>query len=231
MRYLVGFLFLLALVALPFGVSAQTGQEGAIQEPTVEESLPSPEPAPEQPALELKLDDDSVKLAPGSYRLPDREPTFEEMELRVRRAKIGFGVSAGVAGAGLMLVPVGYGIASDGGAPGADTAMIAGAAIALAGAIASYTALGIWIHRKRKLRRMREDHYHRTREAVEVDTSDDAFTVIVTRKYDGDELTGATVFIRHKDSGQRANPYIDAAEIDTLGEVIREHKAKLLRSE
>jgi hypothetical protein len=34
-------------------------------------------------------------------------------------------------------------------------------------------------------------------EAVETDTSDDAFLIIVTKKYEGGELTGATVLIKH----------------------------------
>jgi len=68
-------------------------------------------------------------------------------------------------------------------------------------------------------------------EAVETDTSDDAFLIIVTKKYEGGELTGATVLIKHKESGQYAIPYVDAVEIDTLDQVIREHKAKLLRAQ
>jgi hypothetical protein len=40
-----------------------------------------------------------------------------------------------------------------------DPAIFAGAGIALAGVIAIYAALGIWAHRKRKLRRLQQAHY------------------------------------------------------------------------
>jgi len=41
MRYLVGFLLVLALLASPLSVSAQTDEEGATSEPSVEEPVPS----------------------------------------------------------------------------------------------------------------------------------------------------------------------------------------------
>jgi len=47
MRYLVGFMFVLAgLVALPLSASAQDAEEDATSEPSLEEPTPSSEPAP-----------------------------------------------------------------------------------------------------------------------------------------------------------------------------------------
>ena len=57
------------LVALPLSVSAQPGEEGT--EPSVQEQVPSAEPAPEEPVLELKLDDAGVQLASSPPRTPD----------------------------------------------------------------------------------------------------------------------------------------------------------------
>lgn len=75
MRYLVGFVFVVALVALPLRVSAQNG-----------------EPASQEPALQLELTDAGVEVAPMPPRTVDGY-TLEEMEVQVRRAKIGLGVS------------------------------------------------------------------------------------------------------------------------------------------
>jgi hypothetical protein len=155
---LVLVMVLAGLVALPVGVSAQAGQD----DPLSGEPSPSSEPAPEEPALQLKLDDTGVGVVPSPWRTPDGY-TLEEMELRVRRAKIGFGVSAGVAGAGVVLLAVGLSGCTEivGGtcADWADPAMFAGGGIALAGGIAMYATLGTWIHRKRKLRRLHEELY------------------------------------------------------------------------
>ena len=97
MRYLVGFVFVLALVASPLGVSAQTAGE-----------VSASELAPEEPALQLKLDDAGVEVAPTPLRTPDGY-TLEEMDVRVRRAKIGLGSSAAAVFAGGMFVGVGIG--------------------------------------------------------------------------------------------------------------------------
>ena len=133
-------------------VGAQSaGEPATTSEPNLQEPAPSSEPAPEEPALQLKLDEAGVAVVPGY------PPRFDELELRVKRAKIGLGVSGGVAVAGLVLFGVGFGIAWDGGAPGAEAAAIAGGAIAIAGAIATYATLGTWIHRGRKLRRLKRE--------------------------------------------------------------------------
>ena len=95
-------LVLAGLVALPLSASAQAGEEGTSAEPSAEEPTPSSEPAPtsepapQEPALQLELDDAGVGVAPGY------PPRFDELELRVKRAKIGFGASAGVFLAGFV---------------------------------------------------------------------------------------------------------------------------------
>ena len=115
--------------------------------------------------------------------------------------------------------------------PGIVPAGVAGAVLGVGG-LAGTIASGVMFRkRKRKLRSLQDVHYDRSSDEVEVDRSDDAFLVIVTRKYDGGQLTGANVFIRHTDSGREASPYVDAAEIGTLEQVIREHKARLLSGE
>jgi len=237
--------FGLAVMASPLSVNAQAVDEGT--EPTVEEPAsaqpaPSTEGAPEEPALQLKLDDAGVEVVPS----PPRTYTIEEiskikeMERRVKRAKVGLGVSAGVLGVGLLVgLTAGMAAALCGWGedepscppPGLAPVGATGAVLGVGG-LAGTIASGVMLRkRKRKLRRLREAHYHRTSDAVEVDRSDDAFLVIVTRKYDGGQLTGASVFIRHTDSGREASPSVDAVEIDTLEQVIREHKAKLLSGE
>ena len=162
MRYLVGFVFVLALVSAPLAVSAQAGEEGATSEPPAEE--PSPEPAPEAPALQLELDDDSVKLAPSPPPTVNGY-TLEETELRVRRAKIGIGSSALAFFVGGILVASGLGgdCSWGGGAERerCDRLAYAGTALAAGGAV-GMIATGILLgKRKQKLRRLQQAHYGR----------------------------------------------------------------------
>ena len=108
MRYVVGFVFVLGLVSAPLAVSAQAGEEGATPEPNLEEPAPSAEPAPEEPALQLKLDAAGVEVAPSPPRTADGY-TLDEMELRVKRAKIGLWSTAGatVVGTGMAFAAFG----------------------------------------------------------------------------------------------------------------------------
>ena len=97
MRYLFGFLCVCALVGtLPQSASAQRGEEGTTSEPNLQE------PVPEEPALQLELDSAGVDVTPRPPRTPDGY-TLEEMELRVKRPKIGIGVSAGALAAGMAM--------------------------------------------------------------------------------------------------------------------------------
>ena len=229
---LVFAMVLAGLVALPESVNAQDVKGSASPKE------PAPEPVSEAPALRLELDRESVKLAPSSYRDPAAEER-EEMARRVKRANIGFGASAAVAGAsGVLVFVAALGAISTGvvrpvedtSGDWIDPALIAAGALLGAGVVGMITAGVISRRRSKKLSGMWAAHYE-AREEVSVDTSDDAFLVIVTRRYDGDELTGATVFIRHKESGRHANPDIGAAMIDSLDNVIREHKDRLLSGE
>jgi len=65
MRYFVGFVLALALMALPLSASAQAGEEGTTSEPNLQEPAPSTEPAPEEPALQLKLDSAGIEAVPS----------------------------------------------------------------------------------------------------------------------------------------------------------------------
>jgi hypothetical protein len=76
-------------------VGAQSaGEAGTTSEPNLQEPAPSSEAAPEEPALQLKLDDAGVEVVPSPPRTADGY-TLEEMDLRVRRARIGLISSAG----------------------------------------------------------------------------------------------------------------------------------------
>jgi hypothetical protein len=94
MRYLFGLLCVCALVALPLSASAQDAEEDATSEPNLQEPAPSAEPAPEEPALQLELTPAGVDVVPSPPRTFDGY-TLEELELRVKRARIGLGVSGG----------------------------------------------------------------------------------------------------------------------------------------
>ncbi len=153
MRYLVGLIFAVALVAAPLSVSAQDG-----------------EPAPEEPALQLHLDDVGLEVAPMPPRTVDGY-ALEEMEVRVRRAKIGLGVSVFslvvgsilAAGVGLPNITCTY----PGDCPNPSWGMpvfVTGVTLAaggVLGVIATGALLGV---RKRKLRFLQEGHHRRQRE-------------------------------------------------------------------
>jgi hypothetical protein len=95
---------LAGLVGLPLSASAQDAEESPVQ--SLEEPASPPEPAPEEPALQLKLDDAGVEVAPsppqtfGGY-------TLEELELRKRRAAFGLIAPAALIIAGVPLIVVG----------------------------------------------------------------------------------------------------------------------------
>ena len=163
MRYLVGFVFVLAaLVASPLSAGAQTGQEGTDSEPNLQEPAPSSEPAPEEPALQLQLDKSGVEVVPSPPRTPDGY-TLEEMEVRVRRARIALGVSVVPLVLGTGIAVVGALRAVDFTTPPSDTSgettLYAGSAIVGAGAVWMITSGIVLGVRKRKLRRLRAAHY------------------------------------------------------------------------
>ena len=161
MRCLLGFICAVALVALPFSVSAQDAEEG--KEPAVEELSPAAEAAPDEPALQLELDSAGVEVVPSAPRTDDGY-TLEEMELRVKRAKIGLWSTAGATVIGGVIIGVSWtcensdnfgGICGDILIPG-----VAGAFAGAGGMMVSGAMLG---KRKRKLRSLQEGHYETPR--------------------------------------------------------------------
>jgi len=168
MRYLVGLMSIFAMVALCQSVSAQTSEEGVAAEPSLlEEPAPSSEPVPEEPALQLKVDDTGVDVVPSPAPTVDGY-TLEEMERRVKLAKVGVGISSvgiflGAIVATASAVKDPFGSLATGEPvnrqPGIN-AGIALVAIGGAGMIASGILLGV---RKHKLRRFQEAGYGKRR--------------------------------------------------------------------
>lgn len=78
------------MMALPQGASAQAEDEAASSEASAQE--PVSEPAPEEPTLQLQLDDAGVGVTP-SPPWPPYGYKLEEAELRARGAKVGLGLS------------------------------------------------------------------------------------------------------------------------------------------
>jgi len=155
---------LAGLVALPLSGTAQDAEEDATPEPSAEEPAPSAEPAPEEPALQLKLDDAGVEVAP-SYR------AFKEMDRRVKRARIGLGVSIVamtvvgppliVAGTAASLGSCEWGGTEDC-SPSEAPGLIAAGALVTVGGIGGTIASGVLLRRgKRDRDRFREAHYGR----------------------------------------------------------------------
>jgi len=155
MRYLFGFLCVCVLGAVPQRASAQAGEQSETTEQVVDE-----EPAPSsEPALELKLNDAGVQVAPG---YPPRTPdgyTLRDMELRVTRARIGLGVSIVamtvvgpvlcVAGAGASLTSSEWGGAEDGSPPAAPWLFATGALVTVGG-IGGTIASGVLLRRGKR---------------------------------------------------------------------------------
>jgi hypothetical protein len=155
MRWSVRFVFVLALVGFPQGVGAQAEKEGATSEPNLQEPAPPSEAVPEEPALQLQLDDAGVQLASPPPRTPDGY-TLEKVESRVKRAKVGL-ISSSVIVAG--------GVAAMGGAAAlarnaddfGDIGAVGGLGI-FAGALMVGGIIGISISGKRLSTAKREQH-------------------------------------------------------------------------
>jgi len=159
-RYFVGFV-LAGLVALPLSASAQTGQEGAMPE----EPVSSPAPGTEVPELRAPTPDietlsqraiehyEIQRAQPRSKKRKGRQGgtyttyTLEEMELRVKRARIGVGVSVvAIVGGGFLFL---YGLAGEGVQTGATAAFGTGFAVYLGG-IGGTIASSILLHRRKR---------------------------------------------------------------------------------
>jgi hypothetical protein len=160
---LVMVMVLAALVALPLSASGQASEADTTPEPNLEEPAPSAEPAPEEPALQLKLDAAGVEVTPSPSRTEDGY-TLEEMQVRVKRARIGLGVSGVGLAAGLVLTTVG-GLVSLANTPlGGETesdaawgAMVAGMTIMAIGAAGMITSGVVYGVRNRQLRKHKRE--------------------------------------------------------------------------
>ena len=145
MRCLVGFVLVLALVTSPLGVRAQGGQEA--------------------PAVELQVDDAGVEVVPSRPRTVDGY-TLEEMELRVKRAKIGLWSTAGATVLGGVIIGAWVGCEFRHAAAADDFlncpgAFISGFTIGFSGAVGMIVTGALLGARKRKLREFDEAQHGR----------------------------------------------------------------------
>ena len=150
MRWLVAFVLVLALVTSPLGVSAQGGQEA--------------------PAVELQVDGAGVEVVPSRPRTVDGY-TLEEMELRVKRAKIGLWSTAGATVLGGVIIGAWW-ACEHRDEPADQTfddpliacpgALFSGAAIGFSGAVGMIVTGALLGARKRKLREFDEAQHGRT---------------------------------------------------------------------
>jgi len=161
-RYVFGFLCVCALVGtLPLSASGQASEADTTPEPNLEEPAPSAEPAPEEPALQLQLDKSGVEVVPSPPRTPDGY-MLEEMEVRVKRAKIGLWSTAGVTVVGGVIW--GASVPCTKGKTGEDSclgAFAAGAVVAFSGAVGMIVTGALLGARKRRLRSLQEADYGR----------------------------------------------------------------------
>ena len=164
---------LTGLVALPVSASAQ--DEGSAPEPNLQEPAPE-EPAkvatPEEPALQLELDDTGVWVVADWQTLKE----MERMERRVRLAgRVGMPISAVTLAVGAILFGSSY--TCPGGwfewnpppcppprerNPGLRIAGLTLMPLSAAGMIVSGALVGV---RKRKLRELQQAHYGTRRRA------------------------------------------------------------------
>jgi hypothetical protein len=154
-------MMILGLAALPLSVSAQPAEEDSLSSWQVEAK-----PAPEEPALELKLDEAGVEIAPTEHwpgqitRTPEKADAY----LRVDRAWNGFlygGLTAGgalIAG-GAMVLGLSYFCIGECERPASPGLFNAGLITMAVGAAAMITSGAVYGVRKRQLRRLREAHY------------------------------------------------------------------------
>ena len=144
-------LFGFAVVSI--GLLSGSLQHAAAQ--SAEEAATTSEPNLQRPALQLKLDVAGVFFT----LIPSYGYTLEEMELRVKRAKIGLGVSAGsmVLGTVLSGVAAANSVVCFDSCPGwVDPVFAMGMTLALGG-FAGTIASGILLRRRK--RDLREAHY------------------------------------------------------------------------
>jgi len=111
MRFVLA-MVLAGLVALPLSASAQDAEEVETSEPNVVKAVPASEPAPDEPALQLQLDDTGVEVAPGypprtaeGYTLEQAEHAVETDRRGLIISSVFFGVGVGALAGGLAWGP------------------------------------------------------------------------------------------------------------------------------
>jgi hypothetical protein len=170
MRYLFGFLCVCALVGTsPLNASAQAGEVATASEENLQEPAPPSEPAPEEPALQLKLDDAGVEVVPRPPRTPDGYTLQYSAHLletvpvgRARKGLIGSGVALGVGGVlfGVSYIDFRILASADSPPPSWQRPVRVTGGVLMVGGAAGMIATGILLGvRKRKLRRLEQAHY------------------------------------------------------------------------
>jgi hypothetical protein len=142
----------LALLASPLSASAQDTEEGATSEPNLQE------PSPEEPALQLRLDDAGVEVVPSPP--PTVDAYTLETQLRVKRAKIGLWSTAGAAVVGGVMI--GASVPCVSGKTFEEACwgpFLSGVVIGFAGAVGMIVTGALLGARKRRLRTLQEAHY------------------------------------------------------------------------
>lgn len=168
-RYLFGFVgeetvvrgLVLGMMLAGLGTLAQSA--------SAQEEEISSESAPDEPALQLKLDSAGIEAEPRAPRTGDGY-TLKEMELRVKRAKIGLWSTAGATVLGGVLI--GTWVGCEARAEPTDEALLAcggvlmsGVSIGFSGAVGMIVTGALLGVRKRNLRELKQAHYGRPRRA------------------------------------------------------------------
>ena len=161
MRYLIGFVFVLALMASPLSVSAQAEEEGATSEPNLQEPAPPSEAVTEEPALEVPDIDTLSQRAIEHHETRSAQRTQTPDQ---QRARCGLIASSVIVAAGAAVTGGAVAVARN-----TDDLSETGPAIGLfffGGALMGAGIIGIGISgkrlntAKRKQREMRgEEHY------------------------------------------------------------------------
>jgi hypothetical protein len=165
-------MMLLGLAALPLSVSAQPAEEDSLSSWQVDEGASLEQPAPEEPALQLKLDEAGVEVAPTEHWPGMGEVTTpEETErlLRLNRARtgryVGLGAGGGLIAGGALFLGLSYmcfiGEEGDPGCPELPNRGLfnAGLILMAVGAAAMITSGAIYRDRKRKARKFEQAHH------------------------------------------------------------------------
>jgi hypothetical protein len=156
-----------ARVLLGFAVLGTSFLSGSFQHVGAQspgEAATASEPNLQEPALQLKLTPAGVDVVPSPARTVDGY-TLEEMETRVRLAKVGVGVSAVPIFVGAVLAVSTITSPLEPRTPEEQTSdrrtLYAGAALAAGGAAAMIATGGLLAHRKRKRNRLQEAYHGR----------------------------------------------------------------------